>query len=233
VQGLGVIRRTALFNLAYYSLLQLLSKRFGKAYRLKPGKLTEDDSSYNCRETVNGSLHGCVMHIEPCRKEENMEEKTIMIRLAKEEELMQVNLLRKQVHELHYNGREDIFKSDGWEDIKDIIEVRFASEESNVIVACLEQEIVGFAIVQYIHKPESPFQRARDFCHIEEFGVDKDHRRRGIATQLTAFIKKDALDRGFSKVELNMWEFNESALRFYESVGFRTYRRDLEIFMER
>ena len=25
-----------------------------------------------------------------------------------------------------------------------------------------------------------------------------------------------------------MWEFNEGALKFYESVGFRTYRRYME-----
>ena len=57
--------------------------------------------------------------------------------------------------------------------------------------------------------------------------VDAD----GIATLLIDFIKADALERGFKKLELNMWEFNESALAFYESVGFGTYRRDLEMFL--
>ena len=30
------------------------------------------------------------------------------------------------------------------------------------------------------------------------------------------------------KLELDMWEFNDGALKFYESVGFITYRRFME-----
>lgn len=30
-------------------------------------------------------------------------------------------------------------------------------------------------------------------------------------------------------IELKMWEFNEEALKFYESVGFTTYRRYTEL----
>ncbi|MBR6312144.1 MAG: hypothetical protein IKR51_04135 [Oscillospiraceae bacterium] len=41
----------------------------------------------------------------------------------------------------------------------------------------------------------------------------------------TRFAAKDDLDR----VELNMWEFNADALAFYESLGFETYRRYMEL----
>ncbi len=160
-----------------------------------------------------------------------MEEQKIVIRFAKEEELEQVNQIRKQIHKLHCIQRENNFKPDGWEEIRDLVKLRFESEDSNVIVACKEGRIVGTAVVQYIRRPESPFQQARNFCHIEEFGVDEEYRRQGIATLLIDFIKEDAKRRGFPKVELNMWEFNESALKCYESAGFRTYRRDLELFL--
>ena len=43
------------------------------------------------------------------------------------------------------------------------------------------------------------------------------------------FIKQEAKAKGFERVELNMWEFNEGALAFYESVGFATYRRNMEM----
>lgn len=54
-------------------------------------------------------------------------------------------------------------------------------------------------------------------------------RRQGVATELITFIREDAKKRGLSRVELNMWEFNEGALAFYEAVGFRTYRRYMEL----
>lgn len=43
-----------------------------------------------------------------------------------------------------------------------------------------------------------------------------------------AFMRSDARAKGFSRVELDMWTFNEPALRFYESIGFQTFRRFLE-----
>ncbi len=160
-----------------------------------------------------------------------IKEKNITVRFAREDELEQVNHIRKQVHELHCNGRLDFFKFNGWDAIKDNVKERFASEVSNVMVAYFENEIAGFAFVQYINKSDSGFRPSHSFCHIEEFGVDVKYRRHGIATLLIDFIKADALERGFKKLELNMWEFNESALAFYESVGFGTYRRDLEMFL--
>ena len=43
------------------------------------------------------------------------------------------------------------------------------------------------------------------------------------------FIREFAKENGFSRVELNMWEFNRGALAFYEAAGFKTYRRYMEV----
>lgn len=59
--------------------------------------------------------------------------------------------------------------------------------------------------------------------------MDPAYRRQGVATELIAFVREEAQKRGFERVELNMWEFNEGALAFYEAVGFRTYRRYMEM----
>jgi GNAT superfamily N-acetyltransferase len=34
------------------------------------------------------------------------------------------------------------------------------------------------------------------------------------------FIKEYARQKGFKRLELNMWEFNEGALKFYENAGY-------------
>ena len=43
------------------------------------------------------------------------------------------------------------------------------------------------------------------------------------------FIREYAQEKGFRRLELNMWEFNRGALAFYEAAGFTTYRRYMEI----
>lgn len=154
------------------------------------------------------------------------------VRYAKREELESVNKIRKQVNEVHVKGRPDVFREDGWQVIEPLVYKRFDEESSGVIVAAIEEEIVGFAVVQYIVRPESPFKKEQKFFHIEEFGVDEHHRRKGIATALINFAKADAKERGFHRVELDMWEFNAGALAFYESVGFRTMRRYMESYVE-
>ena len=155
-----------------------------------------------------------------------------IIRYAKREELENVNKIRKQVNEVHVKGRSDIFCENGWQFIEPFIYTRFDEENSRVIVADIEGEIVGFAVIQYIVKKESPFNKERRYLHIEEFGVDEKHRRKGIATAIINFSKEEAKQHGFYKIELDMWEFNDGALAFYECVGFKTYRRYLESYVE-
>ena len=152
-----------------------------------------------------------------------------MVRFARQEDLERVNELRKEVNELHVNGRPDIFKGGFGEEIKNYIYNVWSADNKDILVAEREGIICGFACVQYVDRPESPYMKERKFYDIDEFGVDEKFRRQGVATELVEFAKEDAKNRGFEKIELNMWEFNEEALAFYEAVGFKTYRRYMEL----
>ena len=96
----------------------------------------------------------------------------------------------------------------------------------------MDGEIAGFATVEYLDKPESPYNLARKMYHVEEFGVAPQFHRKGVATALVAYMKRDAAQRGYPRIELDMWEFNQGALAFYENVGFQTYRRYMELWVE-
>ena len=69
----------------------------------------------------------------------------------------------------------------------------------------------------------------RDYLDVDEFCVDENYRRQGIAGAMIHFIRDYAKEKGFNRLELNMWEFNRGALAFYEAAGFRTYRRYMEM----
>ena len=150
------------------------------------------------------------------------------VRYAVLSDLPQVNVLRKQINDLHANGRPDIFRDDFCDAMQKRLYDHFAAEDSDVIVAVQGETVCGFAMVEYIRRPESPYCHPRSFYRVAEFGVDAAFRRQGIATALIAFCREEARKKGFLRMELDMWEFNEGALKFYESVGFRTYRRYME-----
>ena len=153
------------------------------------------------------------------------------IRFAEENELDRINDLRKQVNDVHVEGKPDVFKPGFGEELKDFIKVIWNDPEQSIVVAESEGDICGFAVLHHINKPENPFMYERDFLDIDEFCVDKDHRRQGVASALIEFIKTYAKDQGYKRIELNMWEFNQDALAFYEAAGFETFRRYMEMFI--
>lgn len=151
-----------------------------------------------------------------------------MIRFAEKKDLERVNELRRQVSQVHANGRPDIFRAEFRSEMRDLIYSIWESENKDIIVAVQDNIICGFACVQYITKPESPYSLERKYYQVAEFGVDENYRRQGIGRELFQYIRADAKKKGFNRIELDMWEFNEGALKFYEAVGFRTYRRYME-----
>ena len=153
----------------------------------------------------------------------------MIIRFAKENELVRVNELRKQVNDLHVEGKPEVFKAGFNDELRDYIYNIWDDPEQGIVVADLDGTICGFAVLHHIVKPATPFMYERDFIDVDEFCVDKDYRRQGVASEMITFIRNYAKEKGFNRIELNMWEFNRDALAFYETVGFKTYRRYMEM----
>ncbi len=151
-----------------------------------------------------------------------------MVRFAEERDLPRVNELRRQVSELHVNGRPDIFKPGFCRELQDRVYEMYRGGDSDVIVAERDGVIRGMACVEYLTKQESPYNQERKIYYVTEIGVDAAFRRRGVGRELMEFMRVDATAKGFARIELDMWTFNEGALQFYEAVGFRTFRRFME-----
>ena len=150
-----------------------------------------------------------------------------MIRKAGPKDLEAVNALRRQVNELHVQGRPDIFKPGFGPELRDHAAFYLSSENNVIFVEDRDGRIAGMIMVDYFSKPETPYSMARDFCHIAEICVDRDFRRQGIAHRLMDHVKEEARKRGLDRIELDVWSFND-AIRFYEAEGFRTFRTFLE-----
>ena len=151
-----------------------------------------------------------------------------MVRFAEEKDLDEINELRKQVNDIHVEGRPDVFKAGFGTEIRDFVKIIMNGENSDIIVAERNGIICGMACVDYVNKPESPYSKARSFYHVQEIAVDANYRRQGVAKELLEFMIEDAKKRKLGKIELEVWEFNDSAIEFYQAVGFRPTRRWME-----
>ena len=152
-----------------------------------------------------------------------------MVRFANEKDLERINELRKQVNDIHVEGRPDIFKAGFCDELKDFALNFMNGENSDIIVAERDGIICGMVCVNYVDKPESPYNNARSFYNVVEIAVDEKFRRQGVAKELFQFMVADAKKRQLDKIELDVWEFNESAIEFYKAMGFIETRRWLEL----
>lgn len=151
------------------------------------------------------------------------------VRPATYDDLPRVNELRRQVNDLHVQGKPEWFRPGFSEELQQYLYTLYESEDHDVLVAERDGGIVGFACLKYVERPESPYRLACRFLEIEEIGVDENCRRSGAGRALVEAARRIAKEKDFPRIDLNMWSFNDSALAFYESVGFTTYRRYMEM----
>ncbi len=134
-----------------------------------------------------------------------------MVRFALPQDAEEINVLRKEVNDLHVAGRPNHFKAGFGKELQDHVYMYLA-----------------VVMVDYIDRPESPYRYAERYAHIAEICVDEKHRRQGVGKRLLDFVKADAKAKGFSRIELDVWAFND-ALAFYEAEGYTVFRRYLEL----
>jgi GNAT superfamily N-acetyltransferase len=129
-----------------------------------------------------------------------------------------------EVHEHHVALIPEVFRSVTMVVPENYYERLITADESEILVAECDGEIVGYAVL--LHRSASGEIRVpRSFSFIDNFGVAKAYRRKGVARQLFEACLAIARERGDDALELDCWEPNEDALRFYEAMGMRTTRR--------
>ena len=68
--------------------------------------------------------------------------------------------------------------------------------------------------------------------YIDDIFVLEEFRHQGIATKLYKQVESIAKDIGAKRIDLTVWQFNTTALKFYESLGMETQRKILETRLE-
>jgi diamine N-acetyltransferase len=96
-----------------------------------------------------------------------------------------------------------------------------------IIVAELASNIVGVAMLEIKQSPAYEALVPRRYAYLNELAVASTYQRQGIGKKLYAASIEWSRERGAASLELNVWEFNARAIRFYASVGMKTLHRTL------
>jgi len=133
----------------------------------------------------------------------------------------EVDRLMAQVHKLHVNGRPDLYIDVehiySFEQFKEMVE----NEDMITILAEEGESVVGICMVSMRAKTGMVKRRT---AYMEDLCVDELCRGKGIGKELFLFAKKMAEKMGAERLDLMVWDFNEDARKFYESMGMKPQR---------
>ena len=151
-----------------------------------------------------------------------------MIRLANEKDIEQINNLLYQVHKVHSDARPDLFKAGGKkytdEELKEIIK----DKEKPIFVYEADGKIEGYAFCILIDNTNENSLCDYKSLYIDDLCVDENCRGRGIGKILYDYVLEYAKKIGCYNLTLNVWEGNDSAMRFYKNIGLKIQKIGME-----
>ena len=133
----------------------------------------------------------------------------------------EVDQLMAQVHQLHVNGRPDLYIDVehiySFDQFKEMVE----NEDMITILAEENDKVIGICMVSMRTRTCMVKRRT---AYMEDLCVDEACRGKGIGKKLFLYAKDQAVKMGAERLDLMVWDFNENARKFYESMGMKPQR---------
>ena len=151
------------------------------------------------------------------------------IRKAKERDIAGINALLYQVHRIHAEGRPDIFRLGNKKYNDEELRAIIADDNAPIFVAVDDAEnVLGYAFCIYQEVKDNASLCDRKTVYIDDLCVDATLRGQHIGTALYEHVQTESRKEGCQAITLNVWCFNEGAMRFYEKLGMKP----LKVVME-
>lgn len=151
----------------------------------------------------------------------------IVIREATLADQDRLELLYAEIDTLHHEALPELFRSH--EEIvrpSTFLADRLADDTMRVFMAEVNGRLVGMILLK-IRSEEHPIKYSQYYLHISTLIVAADFQGQGVAQRLMDTAVTFARERGLSQLRLNVYDFNQRAIAFYEKEGFTTLSRHL------
>lgn len=155
----------------------------------------------------------------------------MLIRRAEQKDIDGINLLLRQVLEVHHNGRPDIFKSGKKKYTDDELLEIIKDDLRPIFVAVDGEAVMGYAFCVFQQHFDNNILTDIKTLYIDDLCVDENIRGKHIGTTLYDYVVKFAKGNGCYNVTLNVWSCNENAMKFYEKCGLKPQKIGMEVIL--
>ena len=154
------------------------------------------------------------------------------IRFATAEDVPGILNLLQQVGAVHHEGRPDLFRKGAQKyGASQVISMLDASD-SPIFVAAEQGKVLGYGFCKIKAHSQDPVFHDYTELYIDDLCVHEDCRGQHVGTAIYQQILRYAKMRKCHNVTLNVWQFNTSAMKFYEACGLKPQRVFMETILE-
>ena len=150
----------------------------------------------------------------------------IHIRNAQPDEYQTIEIIMKQVQQMHIDWRPDIYKYN--ETVLSLEIYKQAINERTFFVAEYDGNVAGVLFIIYQHI-ENPNQVTRNIIFVDSMAVDEKYRGKGIGHAFFDFLKNIKNERGYDEIELQVNAKNKAAYKIYSDYGFTNKSINMEL----
>ena len=156
----------------------------------------------------------------------------MIIRRAKDSVLKEINELLAQVDLVHHIIRPDLFNIGNKYTDEQVLEI-IKDEKTPVFVAVDENDkTMGYAFCMFKQHLTEEFLTDIKTLYIDDLCVYEHLRGQHVGRALYDYVCNFAKENGCYNITLNVWEGNDSAKRFYESVGMKPQKTGMEMILQ-
>lgn len=143
-----------------------------------------------------------------------------------------INRIAREINVMHVEALPDRFRFASDALPRDYIYALIESDDSTVMVAERHGDIVGYAILHIKESSPIPVAAPRRYVVLNDLVVTEADRNYGIGRLLVEATIDWTREQGVYEIELGVFEFNDSAIAFYEHLGFHTVKRTMSLLTE-
>ena len=151
------------------------------------------------------------------------------IRFARGQDVPGIIKLLKQVGRVHHEGRPDLFRLNaqkyGPSQVLDML------GKMPIFVAVEDDKVLGYGFCMFEQFQDHSVMTDRTTLYIDDICVLEECRGKHIGTAIYNEIVRYAKYCGCYNVTLNVWCCNESAMKFYESLGMKPQKIGMEAIL--
>lgn len=153
----------------------------------------------------------------------------LTVRNATRDDYIPLCELFDQLDALHRDNLPNLFqKPRGAPREQDYYLGLLADGNVGIFVASTDDRLVGFVHALVKDTPHIPILVPKRYAVVDAIVVSPGYQNQGLGSMLMDKAQGWSLGKGATSIELNVYEFNETAISFYERLGYRTLSRKMQ-----